>query len=40
LNEGKVVGGEPVAARRYQTLFDPVEEPLDLVSALMGRNGR
>jgi hypothetical protein len=33
MNEGKVVGGEPVVARRYPTtLFDPVEEPLDLVA--------
>jgi hypothetical protein len=34
LNEGKVVGGKPVVARRYPTtLFDPVEEPLDPVAS-------
>jgi hypothetical protein len=34
LNEGKVVGSEPVVARRHPTtLFDPVEEPLDLVAS-------
>jgi hypothetical protein len=34
LNEGKVVGGKPVVARRHPTtLFDPVEEPLDLVAS-------
>ena len=28
MNEGKLVGGEPVVARRHPTtLFDPVEEP-------------
>jgi hypothetical protein len=32
LNECEVVGGEPIVARRHPTtLFDPVEEPLDLV---------
>jgi len=36
LNEGKVVGSEPVVARRHPTtLFDPVEEPLDLVASGM-----
>jgi len=34
LNEGKVVGGQLVVARRHPTtLFDPVEEPLDLVAS-------
>jgi len=34
LNEGKVVGGKPVIARRHPTtLFDPVEEPFDLVAS-------
>jgi hypothetical protein len=33
LNEGKIVRGEPVVARSHPTtLFDPVEEPLDLVA--------
>jgi hypothetical protein len=33
LNEGKVVGGKAVVARRDpMTLFDPVEEPLDPVT--------
>jgi hypothetical protein len=33
LNEGKVVGGEPVVARRYPTtLLDPIEEPLHPVT--------
>jgi hypothetical protein len=32
LNEGKIVAGEPVVARCYSTtLFDPAEEPLDLI---------
>jgi hypothetical protein len=34
LNECEVVGGEPIVARRHPTiLFDPVEEPLDLVAS-------
>jgi hypothetical protein len=34
LNEGKVVGDEPVVARCHPTtLFDPVEEPLDLLAS-------
>jgi hypothetical protein len=34
LNEGKVVGGEPVVARRDSaTLPDAVEEPFDLVAS-------
>jgi hypothetical protein len=34
LNEGKVVGGKPVTARRHPTtLFDPVKEPLDPVAS-------
>jgi len=34
LNEGKVVSGEPVVARRDSAaLFDPVEESLDLVAS-------
>jgi hypothetical protein len=34
LNECEVVGGEPIEARRHPTtLFDPVEEPLDLVAS-------
>jgi hypothetical protein len=34
LNESKVVGSKPVIARRHPTtLFDPVEEPLDLVAS-------
>jgi hypothetical protein len=34
LNEGKVVGGELVVARRHPTtLFDPVEEPFDLIAS-------
>jgi len=34
LNEGKVVGGKPVVARRNPTaLFDSVEEPLDPVAS-------
>jgi hypothetical protein len=34
LNEGKIVRGEPVVAPRYPTtLFDPAEEPLDLVAS-------
>jgi hypothetical protein len=38
LNEGKVVGGEPVVARRHPTtLFDPVEEPLDPVTRAVER---
>jgi len=33
LNEGEVVGGKPVIARRdATTLFDPVEEPLHPVA--------
>jgi hypothetical protein len=34
LDKGKVVGSELVVARRHPTtLFDPVEEPLDLVAS-------
>ena len=34
MNEGKVVGGKPVIARRHATaLFDPVEEPPDPVAS-------
>jgi hypothetical protein len=33
LDKGKVVSGKPVVARRHTTtLFDPVEEPFDLVA--------
>jgi hypothetical protein len=34
LDEGKVVSRKPVVARRHTTtLFDPVEEPFDLVAS-------
>ena len=34
MDEGEVVGSEPVVARRHPTtLFDPVEEPFDLVAS-------
>ena len=34
MDEGKVVSCKPVVARRHPTaLFDPVEEPLDLVAS-------
>jgi hypothetical protein len=40
LNDGKVVGGKPVAARRCPTtLFDPVEEPLDPVAGAVEIKG-
>ena len=34
MDESKVVGGKPVIARRHAaTLFDPIEESLDLVAS-------
>jgi hypothetical protein len=34
LDEGKVVSRQPVVARRHTTtLFDPVEEPFDLIAS-------
>ncbi|KYG98083.1 hypothetical protein SE91_05680 [Bradyrhizobium sp. DOA1] len=34
MDEGKVVSRKPVVARRHTTtLFDPVEEPFDLVAS-------
>ncbi len=33
MNEGKVVSRKPVLTRRHTTLFDPVEEPFDLVAS-------
>ena len=34
MDKGKVIGGELVVARRHPTtMFDPVEEPLDLVAS-------
>jgi hypothetical protein len=37
LDEGKVVSRKPVVARRdTTTLFNPVEEPFDLVASTIG----